>query len=40
MDGASGSGFDGVWLVDGSDTAFSSDSGKLRWFPFGKGGSP
>lgn len=30
MDGASGSGFGGVWLVDGSDAAFSSD--KLRYF--------
>jgi len=32
MDGASGSGFGGVWLVDGSDAAFSSDSDKLRYF--------
>jgi hypothetical protein len=30
MDGASGLGFSRVWLVDGSDTAFSSD--KLMYF--------
>jgi hypothetical protein len=30
MDGASGLGFGGVWLVDGSDMAFSSD--KLMYF--------
>jgi hypothetical protein len=30
MDGALGSGFGRLWLVDGSDVAFSSD--KLRYF--------
>jgi hypothetical protein len=30
MDGALGLGFGGVWLVDGSDMAFSSN--KLRYF--------